>query len=66
MKKLLSITALTSVSAFAHTQTHIEDSILAMLAHPFTGIDHILGIIAMVGISFYIVKKINALKEKTK
>ena len=66
MKKLLSITTLTAVSAFAHEHNHIEDTILEMLAHPFTGLDHILTMIALAGITYFTVKKIKASKEKTK
>jgi len=66
MKKLVTLLSLGTVGAFAHTHTHSEAGILEMLAHPFTGLDHILGIVALAGITYFVVKKIKASKQKTK
>ncbi len=66
MKKLVTLLSLGAVSAFAHTQTHSDTSFLEMIVHPFTGLDHILGMAILGAVTYFVVKKIKASKQKNK
>lgn len=70
MKKLIKTTILTStimsMSSFAHAHSHSGDSFFEMILHPFTGLDHILGMLALGAVTFLVVKKIKKSKKINK